>query len=601
MASPIDEIKAKLDLVEVVSEYIKLMPAGANMKALCPFHKERVPSFFVSPEKQIWKCFGCGRGGGLFDFIMEIEGVDFPQALRILAKKAGVSLKTSDYHFTSKRTKLLDICREAANFYHWYLLYNKNAEEARKYLNERKISKETIKEWQLGFAPNEWRVLYQNLLKKGYKAEDIKEAGLIIPRTETKENFEIPKDLQYYDRFRGRIIFPIFDLFGNPVGFSGRILPSLEKEDVPKYINTPETLIYNKGRLLYGLDKAKLEIKKRNYTILVEGNFDVISAHSAGTKNTVAVSGSALTLHQIKILKRYSPNIILAFDFDPSGETATKRGIDIALSCEMNIKVLTLPEGKDPDECIRKNKNLWLKAIKDSQPIMEYYFSSTFRDLDPENLSDKKKAVKNLLPIISKIGNLIEQDFWLKNLAEKIKVSYEVLREDLKKILKKEPEEEELEIEKPNQELVAQERFVGLLIKHPEQVSSFYEELNEEIFINEKLKKIIRQLKKSYSLVSLENEKLTLDDFKKELADEDLCLYLDFLILGIEKDFDGVERKIIDQELELLFKIIKKNFILKKIKNLTEDLKIAEKEKDKEKIKKISEEVAELTKDLKQL
>ncbi len=600
MESPIDEIKSKLDIVEVISEYVKLIPAGINFKALCPFHKESVPSFFVSPEKQIWKCFGCGKGGNIFNFIMEIEGVDFPQALRILAKKAGVVLKTYDYHFTSKRTKLLDICAETAKFYHSFLVNNKLAKEARNYLKERKIPDSAIKEWKIGFAPNEWRNLFDYLTKKGFKPEDIKESGLIILQTDSHEINGKSSNLQYYDRFRGRIIFPINDIFGNTVGFSGRILPSLEREDVPKYINTPETPIYSKSKILFGLDKAKLEIKKRNYTILVEGNFDVISAHLAGTKNTVAISGSALTLYQIKILKRYSPNLILAFDVDPSGQASTKRGIDIALSQEMNLKVLTLPFGKDPDDCIRKDKKLWLQAIKNSQPIMEYYLSSSFKDFDSSKVSDQKRVVNELLPVISKIGNLIEQDFWLKKLSEQAKISYEILRENLKKYTKKEEKEGEEEFVslKKDQELEIQERFIGLLAKFPEQVSSFYEELDEEIFITDKLKKILNYLKESYTLISLENKKISYQEFKDNIKDEDLKTYLDFLTLAIEKDFIDLEKKVIDQELEFLFKRIKKNFIVRKLKKLEEEIKIAEDEKNKEKIKKIFEEVTKLTNEL---
>lgn len=609
--SPIDEIKSKLDIVEVISEYVKLTSAGINQKAPCPFHKEKVPSFFVSPEKQIWHCFGCNRGGNIFNFIMEIEGVDFPQALRILAKKAGLTLKTYDYHLTSKRTKILDICKEATRYYHWYLLNAKGAEGARKYLNERKISQTTITTWQLGFAPNEWRLLYNFLTKKGFKAEDIQEAGLVISRTGTNLGTnntnireirgQIREDSRYYDRFRGRVMFPIFDPFGQPVGFSGRILPALEKEEVPKYINTPETLIYNKSRLLYGLNQAKLAIKKENFVILVEGNMDLLTAWQAGTKNIVATSGTALTLTQVKILKRYSPNLFLAFDLDPAGETATKRGIDIALTEEMNVKVIQLPAGKDPDECIREDKKLWFEAISQAQPIMEYYFSSTFSRLDVSKVEDKKNAVKILLPLIAKIGNLIEQDFWLKKLAEEAKVSYEVLRENLKKISQRKSEKkekEELIIQEKNQELEMQERFLGLLIKFPEQVSSFYEELDEEIFYSEKLKKILSHLKKSYSLVSLENKMIRYEEFVKDL-DEEIKSTTDFLILAIEKDFIEADKKTIDKELEFLFKRLKKNFIFKKLTLFGEELKEAEKEKNQEEIKKLSEEINHLTQKLK--
>lgn len=598
MQSPIDEIKAKLDLIEVISDYVRLAPAGTNMKAACPFHKEKVPSFFVSQEKQIWKCFGCGKGGGLFDFIMEIEGVDFPQALRILAQKAGVILKTKDYHLTSKRTKLLDVCQEATRYYHWYLLNAKMGEGARKYLAQRKISETTIKEWRLGFAPNDWRVLYQFLLKKGFKAPDIEEAGLIVKQS-TANSQQLTTG--YYDRFRGRIVFPVFDLFSNPVGFSARILPSLEKEEVPKYINTPETPIYNKSRLLYGLDKAKLAIKKENTAILVEGNMDVLAVWQAGTKNVVASSGTALTLVQIKILKRYSANLLLSFDVDPAGENAARRGIDLALQEEMNVKVINLSVGKDPDECIKEDKKLWFEAVAKAEPIMEYYFSSTFKDLDASQVEDQKRAVKTLLPAIAKIGNLIEKDFWLKKLGEMAKVSYEVLRENLKKVTKKEKEEigEDLVIQTKDQELEIQETFLGLLTKFPEQVASFYEELDEEIFKTEKLKKIWEKLKESYRQISLENGKISYEEFKETMVDEDLKKYIDFLTLAAEKDYAQVEKRVIDRDLEVLFKRIEKDFILKKLKILESGLKKAEDKKEKEKIKTISEEVRQLTQTLK--
>lgn len=533
----------------------------------------------------------CGKGGGLFDFVMEIEGVDFPQALRILAKKAGVVLRsTEDYHLTSKRTKILDICREAANFYQWFLLNSSNAQGARDYLNQRKILEKTIKEWQIGYAPNDWRVLYQNLIKKGYKEEDILAAGLIVKSNEGG----------YYDRFRGRIMFPIADAFGNIVAFTGRILPSLEKEETPKYVNSPETPVFSKSRILFGLDKAKLEIKQRNYTILVEGNVDVISCHEAGTKNTAAVSGTALTLEQIKILKRYSNNLILSFDFDASGQASTKRGIDIALQQEMNLKVLTLPFGKDPDECIKKDKKLWLQAIKDSQPIMEYYFVSAFRNFDASQAREQKRVVKELLPVISKIGDLIEQDFWLKKLSEQAKVSYEILREQLKKT-NKNIKTEETETARPviDQNNLMQERFLGLLIIHPEQIASFYEQLDEDFFAVEKLKKVLREIKKKYGQISLEKE-ITYTDLKNNIDSEEIKGYIDFLVLAVEKDSLSADKKTIDRELESLFKRIKKSFIGQKIKELEKELSLAEQKKDKKAGQEIFENISKLTQRLKE-
>jgi len=589
----VEEIKSKLNIAEVIAEYVKLIPAGSNsMKAPCPFHKEKVPSFFVSQDKQIWKCFGCGKGGGLFDFIMEIEGIDFPQALRILAKKAGVELRaTGDYHLISQRTKILDICREAANFYQWFLLNSSGAQEARNYLKQRKISEKIIKEWQIGYAPNDWRVLYQNLIKKRYKEEDILAAGLIV-----KSN-----DGGYYDRFRGRIIFPINDAFGNTVAFTGRILPILEKEETPKYVNSPETIVYSKSRILFGLDKAKLEIKKRNYTILVEGNVDVISCHEAGTKNTVAVSGTALTLEQIKILKRYSSNLILAFDFDASGQASTKRGIDVALSQEMNLKVVVLPFGKDPDECIKKDKKIWLQAVKDSKPIMEYYFDSVFKDFKTSDVREQKRVVKDLLPMIGKIGNLIEQDFWLKKLTEMASVSYDIVRQEMQKKIKnlKQPNEEEDNLVKIDHDNLIQERFLGMLIIFPDQIASFYNEVEEEFFNSEKLKKIWREIRKKYSQVSLENGYLSIDELKNKIDDQETKKCIDFLILAVEKDLTQLDKRSVDKDLEILFRRIKKIYIFKKIQEQEKKLMIAEKEKNKEEIQEIFNKISILTQELK--
>jgi len=266
----------------------------------------------------------------------------------------------------------------------------------------------------------------------------------------------------------------------------------------------------------------------------------------------------------------------------------------------MNLKVLILPEGKDPDECIRKDKKLWLLAIKESKPIMEYYFSSAFKEFDPSKISEQKRVVEELLPVISKIGNLIEQDFWLKKLSDQAKVSYEILRENLKKYIKKDEkeEEEEFPLIKKDQELEIQERFVGLLIKFPEHILSFYEELKDEFFATDKLKKIVNHLKKIYSLISLENEKISYQEFKESLIDEDLKTYVDFLTLAIEKEFPNLENKVVDKDLEFLFKRIKKDFILKKLKELEIELKTAEEEKNKEKIEEISKEVKKLTEEL---
>lgn len=263
MINVIDEIKSRIDIVSFISEYLPLKPAGTSFKALCPFHQEKAPSFFVSPERQIWHCFGCGAGGSIFDFLMKMEGLEFPEALRLLAKKANVVLKKEDPQLVSQRTRLLEIFQQAARFYHEILTRFPLGESARRYLKERGVSPEIIKEFQLGYAPDSWQTLLIFLTKKGFKEKEIALAGLAIQSERSKD--------RYYDRFRDRLIFPLFDVHGEIVGFSGRILEKDEKK--VKYINTPQTLIYDKSRILYGLDKAKQEIKEKKLAIITEARW----------------------------------------------------------------------------------------------------------------------------------------------------------------------------------------------------------------------------------------------------------------------------------------------------------------------------------------
>ena len=423
MQNPADEIKSRLDIVDVIREYIQLKPAGINFRALCPFHREKTPSFIVSPEKQIWHCFGCSRGGDIFSFIMGMEGLSFVEALRLLASKAGVQLKKQDPKLTSQRNRLLDIIELASKYYHKILLDNEQAKEIRDYLAKRGLASEIIKEWQVGYSLDSWDDLLNFLKSKGYSENEIFLAGMIVKKE---------KAAGFYDRFRGRVMFPIRDINGNAVGFSARISPAKEASDkMGKYINNPQTMIYDKSKILFGLDQAKLAIKKEDLAVIVEGQMDVITAHQHGFTNLVASSGTALTADQVALLKRYSPNLALAFDMDKSGELAAERGIAQAMQAEMNIKVIELPIGKDPDECIKREPDKWRQAVANAKPVMQYYFDKTIISLDLEKVENKRRAVKVLLPVIAKLGNKIEQDFWLKQLSQTTEVAENLLREAL--------------------------------------------------------------------------------------------------------------------------------------------------------------------------
>src|SRR3989344_570416 len=385
MEDNVSKIKDRLDVVDVISGYLKLQKTGINFKARCPFHNEKTPSFVVSPERQVWHCFGCSKGGDIFSFIQEIEGVEFIEALRILATKAGIELDVSArggsaFGGKDDKTKLYEVCEAATKFFEKQFSSN-TGKLALDYLKNRGVTDSTIKEFRLGFAPNDWNALGTFLKNCSYSENEIVEAGLAIKRTNDQQLTTNDKGI--YDRFRSRIMFPISDLNGRIVGFTGRIFEEgssvvgrKSSVDVAKYINTPQTKIYDKGKILYGLNKAKMDIKQTDQCILVEGNMDALMSYQAGVKNVVASSGTALTSSHLILLHRYTTNLGFCFDTDQAGAMATKRGIGLALSQGFNIKVVEIndKECKDPADLVRKNSDSWSKAVGQAKPVMEFYF-----------------------------------------------------------------------------------------------------------------------------------------------------------------------------------------------------------------------------------
>lgn len=425
MPTPVEDIKARLDLVDFINEFVPLKPAGSNWKGKCPFHNEKTPSFMVSRERGSWHCFGCGRGGDIFSFIQEQEGLDFPEALRLLAKRAGVQLREYNKQEQTQRTKVLDALRWVSRYYQEVLRKSSEAEAARVYLRQRQVADETIDEFGVGYAPAGWDVTYQALKKKGFVDDDIFQAGLTIKKD---------RGAGFYDRFRNRIMFPINDVHGATVGFSGRILDALVDPHGPvpaKYINSPQTIVYDKGRVLFALDKAKSAIKQADRAVLVEGQMDCLMSHQAGVTNVVASSGTALTADQVQLLKRFTPNLVLAFDQDAAGAQAALRGVDQALQAKMDVKVVRLSAGKDPDELIKHDIQAWKTAVETAQPLMEYYFAEATAGKDLTKVQDKKTAVKFLLPIIGKLGDPVEQAHYLQQLADLVRVDERVLRQSL--------------------------------------------------------------------------------------------------------------------------------------------------------------------------
>lgn len=424
MVNPSEEIKARLNVADVLGEYIKLQPAGGNFKAKCPFHQEKTPSLMISPDKQIWHCFGCGKGGDIFAFVMEMEGLTFPEALRLLAPKAGIQLSNYKGQDNSRRNRLLDALAESGVFYQKQLLAkNQLAEAAQNYLKkERHLSDETIEYWQIGWAPNDWQMLSDHLKRQSYTENELLLAGL---------NSQASTGQRFYDRFRGRIMFPWHDVNGNLLGFSARVLPQLDDGRSGKYINSPQNLIYDKSRHLFGLWRAKTAIKESGCAVVVEGQMDCVMAHQQGFKNVIATSGTALTEDHLKLLKRYTENLVLAFDMDQAGILAADRAIALASQTNMNIRVLRLPAGKDPDEFLRQHSSDWPALVEAAPPIMEYYFQLLRPQLTADKVESRKAATKRFLTLISKLSDVVERDYWLKELAQVLRIEVQLLYSSL--------------------------------------------------------------------------------------------------------------------------------------------------------------------------
>ena len=562
--SPIEEIKNRLDIVEVIGSYIKLQKAGANYKALCPFHSEKTPSFFVSPSRQIWHCFGCSRGGDIFRFVMEIEGVEFGDALRILAQRAGVELKPRSpqwQKFKTERQRLYEICELSTKFFEKQLAGSQNGKRAKAYLLKRGISEESIKKWRLGWAPNQWRALVDFLLSRGYKKGEIVRAGVAIEKENT-----------VYDRFRGRIIFPIFDLNSQVIGFSGREFLDLGQK--AKYINTPNTLLYDKSRALYGLDKAKMEIRKRDYCILVEGNVDLIMASQAGDENTVATCGTALTPYQLRVLKRYSNNLLVAFDMDIAGEAATKRGIELAQSLGFDIRVVRLPYGKDPAEIILDNKKDWKAAIEGAVSIFDFYFDSAFGQADSQTPEGRKKILGILLPLIKRIPNKIEQSDWIQKLSKRLRAREEDIREELGKIksdgrMSHEDSKESCPPVKKTRREMLEERLALLALKFPQDVAIISDK-DLELFSPQ-----IREL-----LSALKKGKIP----KSEV----------FNILSFRAEMEKLEKKDVQSEMNFCINSIRSLNLKEAIDELYLEIKRAEEKGDLKRVEQLTERVHHL-------
>lgn len=454
----ISQIRQKIDIVSFISEYLPLKKVGRNFKVLCPFHTEKTPSFIVSPERQIWHCFGCGKGGDCFTFLMEYENLEFPEALEILAQRAGMTLtrRVFDSEISRKKQKLYEINHLASEFYHYLLTSHPAGKKALDYLKKRQITEGSIKTFKLGFVPNLWDTLLKYLVeKKKYSPQDLLTAGLIVKTEEGR----------FIDKFKNRVIFPLADQRGNIVGFSGRTLT--EASGLSKYVNTPETPLYHKSELLYGLDITKGEIKKEDQVVVVEGEFDVIQSWQQGIKNVVAIKGTALTENQAKLITRFSENVRLCLDQDLAGELANKRSIEVLENANLSVSIVKLPAGQDPDSSLRENPALFKRAIKTPIPIYDFIIGLALSRWDAKEPVGKKKISSEVIPFLAKITNEIIKNHYVRRLAQELEVSEEAVLGEIAKIEKKEERGvvEEVRKDKRGREEILAEYLLALVIQ----------------------------------------------------------------------------------------------------------------------------------------
>ena len=456
----IDEVKHRTDIVETIGQHVRLTKSGRTFRGLCPFHSEKNPSFFVYPDQQTWHCFGaCAGGGDIFSFIMRKEGIDFGEALRLLADRAGVTITARSRSEAEEKDRLYQANQAAAEYFHNLLVKSPAAEKARGYVASRGLLPEALASFKLGFSLNTWDALKRFLVEEGYSESELRMAGLI---TETEAG-------KTHDRFRNLLMFPIFDVRGRTTGFGARVLD----DSLPKYINSPQTLVFDKSGSLYGINLAAAAIRQEGRVVLVEGYMDVIIAHQHGLHNVIASLGTSVTEKQVGSMKKLTKSITLALDADAAGEEAMLRCVAYENSLDSEVKVIILPDGKDPDDVIKQDARAWQGLVEQALPVVDYTLKMVTSRLDMSKAGDKSLAMGKMLPIIAEIKNDIRRDHYLNELAKQSGISYHSIESALSRIgtdrKAREPKAEALKRAlQPAASNRVEEYFLALLLQHPE-------------------------------------------------------------------------------------------------------------------------------------
>lgn len=568
----IEEVKNKTDIVSLISEYIEVKKAGRNYKANCPFHGEKTPSFMISPELQMYKCFGCSKSGDVFTFLEEHEGMEFGEALKYLAEKVGVKLTFVKQNETSEKEKIIEINKSTLNFYNYALTNHPNSKKVLEYLTkDRGLTQDIIKKFNIGYAPEEYDALSKYLVgKKKHNSKDLQLSGLLVGRGT--------------DRFRGRVIFPLFDHKGSAVGFAGRILP-WQKQDMAKYINSPETPAYHKSKILFGLNITKSEIRNSDFAVIVEGELDMISSYAAGIRNVVAIKGSALTEDQIRLVGRFCKKIVLCLDSDFAGDEAAKRGAVMAVNMGFEVKVASLKSYKDPDEIARKDPEGYKKAIEEAVDIWDFLINKVFDKYDSNSGGGKAHISSEIVPLLRLIQDKIVQDYYVEKVARRLSVSVEAVTSELNKVksenLQVKNESKQVEDTKKTRRLLLEERLLANMISKKADeilVSGIH-----KLFLSEKIKKITQNLETFLK----ENKTFNLTKFSTVLPKEIHPYFSEIMLNNSE-----------EEETEGLVKELKSVALKEEMEDLGQKIRQSEAKQDSDSLLKYQKEYADLAKKL---
>jgi DNA primase len=581
----VDEIKDKLPIEELVGQYVQLKKVGRSLKGLCPFHSEKTPSFIVSPERGIAYCFGCNKGGDVFTFIQEMEGVDFNDALKILAERTGVKLDNRHFEKAAPKDQkelMIEVHEKTTRFYEARLWDSPEGAKVLEYLRNRGLTDESIKLFRIGFSPDSYDTTNNFLQKEGFSKKLLVSAGLAMTRETTVENI--------YDRFRGRLMFPIFDSLGRVVGFGGR---ALKKDQEPKYLNSPETSVYHKSNVLYGFSHSKLEMKKTGRAVLVEGYMDLIATFQAGVRNVVASSGTALTIKHLRLLKPFINTLILAFDTDLAGQEAAKRAYDLAGDFDYTIKVAAVPEGKDPADYAKNHPEAVIGLFENAPDYSEYFYGRLLDVYGTDGYSAKKKIISEFLPLFRQLRSDIEKGECVRTLAKDLKLKEKEVIDEINntKLPAYHPARVHGVIDSAPvkaKKYSAEELLMGLMINFPRVAGLIKEKVPESLF-SERLKPIYKEWSDKYNDQRVEagfDVLSRLPDALQEAA-KVLSLY-------VNEEYGELSEEAVEKEMGKLVINLNKNRTDVVTAEISRKIQQAEKEGDKDLCLKLMQELSNL-------